>query len=75
MTNPLYLAPSLKMGTATCTSPSVPSRNIVGKTLPFCIKNYRAATQKVWGHAVAQLIDALRYKPEVAGSIPDEIFN
>jgi hypothetical protein len=25
------------------------------------------------GHAVAQLFEALRYKPEVAGSIPDGV--
>jgi hypothetical protein len=24
-------------------------------------------------HAVAQLVEALRYKPEVAGSIPDDV--
>jgi len=25
------------------------------------------------GHAVARLVEALRYKPEVAGSIPDGV--
>jgi hypothetical protein len=25
------------------------------------------------GHAVAQLVEALRYKPEVAGSIPNGV--
>ena len=25
------------------------------------------------GHAVAQLVEALRYKPEVAGLIPDGV--
>ena len=27
----------------------------------------------IWGHAVAQLVEALRYKSEVAGSIPDGV--
>jgi hypothetical protein len=26
-----------------------------------------------WGHKVAQLVEALCYKPEIAGSIPDEV--
>jgi hypothetical protein len=26
-----------------------------------------------WRHAVAQLVEALRYKPKVAGSIPDGV--
>jgi hypothetical protein len=26
-----------------------------------------------WGHVVAQLVEALRYKPEVMGSIPDGV--
>jgi hypothetical protein len=26
-----------------------------------------------WGHAVALLVEALRYKPEVRGSVHDEI--
>lgn len=29
------------------------------------------STPVVWGLAVAQLVRARRYKPEVAGSIPD----
>jgi hypothetical protein len=27
----------------------------------------------LWGHAVAQLVEALRYKPERPGSIPDGV--
>ena len=28
---------------------------------------------RIWGYAMAQLVEALRYKPEVAGSIHDEV--
>ena len=27
----------------------------------------------LWRHAVAQVVEVLRYKPEVAGSIPDRV--
>jgi hypothetical protein len=30
-------------------------------------------TRGVAGHAVAQLVEALHYKPEVRGSIPDDV--
>jgi len=29
--------------------------------------------QQLWGHAVAQLVEALPYKPEGRGSIPDSV--
>jgi len=48
-------------------------RGSVCKNLHTSVEKIMVFFSFIGGHAVAQLVEALRYKPEVAGSIPDGV--
>jgi len=39
----------------------------------WCVLILLAIIGIIWGNAVAQLVEALRYLPKGAGSIPEEV--